>query len=78
MDHFSLQTAGLNGSILNANNNLSFERLFGKLIATHDGNAEFIADKTNRRIKYVIQEVARLIFLPVCAQCLDDNGFGSG
>jgi hypothetical protein len=45
--------------------NLSFERLFGKLIAIHDGNAEFIADKTNRRINYVIQGVVRFVFLPI-------------
>jgi len=29
--------------------NLSFERLFGQLIAIHDSNAEFIADRPTER-----------------------------
>ena len=56
-----LVSNALHGPVIN----LSFERLFGKLIAIHDGNAEFIADKTNRRINYVIQEVVRFVFLPI-------------
>jgi len=56
-----LVSNALSGPVIN----LSFERLFGKLIAVHDGNAEFIADKTNRRIKYIIQGVARFVFLPI-------------
>ena len=56
-----LVSNALSGPVIN----LSFERLFGKLIAIHDGNAEFIADKTNRRIKYVIQGLARFVFLPI-------------
>jgi hypothetical protein len=56
-----LVSNALSGRIIN----LSFERLFGKLISIHDGNAEFIAEKTNRRIKYVIQGIARFVFLPI-------------
>lgn len=56
-----LVSNALSGPVIN----LSFERLFGKLIAIHDSNAEFIADKTNRRIKHVIQGVARFVFLPI-------------
>ena len=56
-----LVSNALSGPVIN----LSFERLFGKLIAIHDGNAEFIADKTNRQIKYVIQGMVRLVFLPI-------------
>ena len=56
-----LVSNALSGPVIN----ISFERLFGKLIAIHDGNAEFIADRTNRRINYVIQEVVRFVFLPI-------------
>ncbi|HXK55684.1 MAG: hypothetical protein KDI74_16425 [Gammaproteobacteria bacterium] len=56
-----LVSNALSGPVIN----LSFERLFGKLVAIHDGNAEFIADKTNRRINYVIQGVVRFVFLPI-------------
>jgi hypothetical protein len=45
--------------------NLSFERLFGKLIAIQDSSAQIIADKTNRTIKNVLQGVVRLVFLPI-------------
>ncbi len=42
--------------------NLSFERLFGKMIAEQDLIAQIIANKTNRRIKNVIQT---MVFLPI-------------
>jgi hypothetical protein len=42
--------------------NLSFERLFGKMIAEQDMIAQIIANKTNRRIKNVIQT---MVFLPI-------------
>ena len=45
--------------------NLSFERIFGKLIALQDSMAVIIADKSNRTIKNVIQSVARAVFLPI-------------
>ncbi|MCZ6802498.1 MAG: hypothetical protein O7D86_00790 [Proteobacteria bacterium] len=45
--------------------NLSYERLFGKLIATQDNIATIIAGKKNRTIKSVIQRMATAIFLPI-------------
>ena len=45
--------------------NLSYERLFGKLIATQDNMAIIMADKTNRGIKKVIQQMATAVFLPI-------------
>lgn len=45
--------------------NLSYERLFGKLIATQDTMATIIAGKTKRGIKKVIQQMAAAVFLPI-------------
>lgn len=45
--------------------NLSYERLFGKLIATQDNIAIIMADKTNRGIRKVIQQMATAVFLPI-------------
>lgn len=45
--------------------NLSYERLFGKLIATQDTIAQIIADRSNRTIKKVIQQMATAVFLPI-------------
>lgn len=45
--------------------NLSFERLFGKLIATQDMMARVIELRTGRRIKNIIQTLAGAIFLPI-------------
>ena len=45
--------------------NLSYERLFGKLIAVQDTIAIIIEDKTNRTIKKVIQQMATAVFLPI-------------
>jgi hypothetical protein len=45
--------------------NLSFERLFGKLISLQDSSARIVAETTNRRIKNVIQSVARAVFFPI-------------
>lgn len=45
--------------------NLSFERLFGKLISLQDAMALVVADKENRRIKNVIQGVASMVFFPI-------------
>ncbi len=46
-------------------NNLSFERIFGKLISLQDSSARIVAEGTNRRIKNVIQSVATAIFFPI-------------
>lgn len=45
--------------------NLSYERLFGKMIATQDNMAEIVADRTNRTITKVVQKVATAVFLPI-------------
>lgn len=45
--------------------NLSFERLFGKMIALQDMMAEITADSGNRSINRVIQGAATMIFLPI-------------
>ena len=45
--------------------NLSYERLFGKMIATQDTMAIIIADRSNRGIKKVIQQMATAVFLPI-------------
>ena len=45
--------------------NISYERLFGKLIATQDNIATIIAGKKNRTIKTVIQRMATAVFLPI-------------
>jgi len=45
--------------------NLSYERIFGKLIATQDNITIIIAGKKNRAIKTVIQKMATAIFLPI-------------
>ncbi len=45
--------------------NLSYERLFGKLIATQDNIASVIASKQNRTLKTIIQRVATAAFIPI-------------
>jgi hypothetical protein len=45
--------------------NLSYERLFGKLIAVQDTIAIIVANKTNRAIKKAIQTMATAVFLPI-------------
>lgn len=45
--------------------NLSFERLFGKMIALQDLLAQITAEKTNRSINTVIQRAAAMVFLPI-------------
>ena len=46
-------------------NNLSYERLFGKLIALQDSMARIVAQSSNRRIKTIIQSVASAVFMPI-------------
>jgi hypothetical protein len=45
--------------------NLSFEREFGKVIASLDVLSKIIADKTNRTVVKVIQSLATAVFLPI-------------
>lgn len=45
--------------------NLSYERLFGKLIALQDILAKIAAGKNNRMIKTVAQNVATMSFFPI-------------
>ncbi len=52
-------------SLSGESSNLSFERLFGKLIGVQDAMAIIIAGKTNRVIRKVLQDMASAVFLPV-------------
>lgn len=45
--------------------NLSFEREFGKIIASLDILSKVIADKTNRTVVKVVQSLATAVFLPL-------------
>ena len=45
--------------------NLSFEREFGKVIASLDILSKIIADKSNRTVVKVVQSLATAIFLPI-------------
>lgn len=45
--------------------NLSFERIFGKLIGLQDMMAKIVAGKTDRRINSVVQGVASTAFFPI-------------
>jgi hypothetical protein len=46
-------------------NDISFDRLFTKMIMIQDMMALIVADKTNRSITKVVQGVAQFAFLPV-------------
>ncbi len=50
---------------MQAPQNLSFEREFGKMIGNLDLLSKIIADKTNRTVVKVIQNMASAVFLPV-------------
>lgn len=54
-------TNSINGEI----QNLSYERLFGKLIALQDILAKIVAGKNQRMIKTVAQNVATMAFFPI-------------
>lgn len=54
-----------NGVDPNGVANLSFEREFGKLVATQDLIALIIEDKTNRSIRFIVVNLASLAFLPI-------------
>lgn len=45
--------------------NLSFEREFGRLIGSLDTLSQIVADKTNRTIVKVVQNLATAVFLPI-------------
>lgn len=45
--------------------NLSYERIFGKLIATQDMMAEIVSSSTDRSINRIVQGVATAPFLPI-------------
>ncbi len=45
--------------------NLSFERLFGKLIGITDLMAKMSEDRSNRRISSVVQSAATAVFIPL-------------
>ena len=45
--------------------NLSFEREFGKVIASLDILSKIVADNTNRTVVKVIQNFATAVFLPL-------------
>jgi hypothetical protein len=50
---------------LQGQQNLSFEREFGKLIGNLDLLSKIVADKSNRTVVKVIQNLATAVFLPV-------------
>lgn len=52
-------------SLLREEVNLSFERLFGKIIGMQDTMALIISSRTNRTISKVIQQMATAVFLPI-------------
>ncbi len=55
----------LTNSLPNEPDNLSFERLFGKLIAHQDLLATIVSEKWDRAINQVVKGVASAAFLPV-------------
>ncbi|WP_241235004.1 hypothetical protein [Amphritea opalescens] len=54
-----------NGTASNGIRNLSYERIFGKMISLQDMMALLIADTTNRNITRVVQSAASMTFLPI-------------
>ena len=61
VDQPVLLTFGLNPT----NPNLSFERLYGKLISQQDLMARVIADQNKRAINFVMHSVASFFFIPL-------------
>lgn len=55
----------LTNSLPGEERNLSYERLFGKLIAQQDMMAQIAAEKWNRVINTVVHSAATAVFLPV-------------
>lgn len=54
-------TDGVSGDLVN----LSFERLFGKLIAHQDMMARIVSDKTQRAINSVAHGIVSMTFIPI-------------
>jgi hypothetical protein len=52
-------------SLQSEQRNLSFQRLFGKMIATQDNLAQIISQKTGRILKTVVVRTASMMFLPI-------------
>lgn len=55
----------LSDSLQDEQRNLSYQRLFGQMIATQDNLAEIISQKTGRLIKTVVVKTATVMFLPI-------------
>lgn len=55
----------LTNSLPGEPDNLSFERLFGKLIALQDMMAEIVSQQNDRLINKVTQNVASMVFFPL-------------
>ncbi len=55
----------LTNGVKNETVNLSFERLFGKIISIQDILAKIIGDMTNRTISRVVKTVATASFIPI-------------
>jgi len=55
----------LTNSMNNGVNNLSYERLFGKLIGVQDMMAQIMAQRHQRSINIIVQKIASSILLPV-------------
>jgi hypothetical protein len=45
--------------------NLSYERLFGKIISLQDTVAQIVAGRSNRTIRIVVQRMVGAVFLPI-------------
>ena len=60
-DELFLYSNSLPGEITN----LSYERIFGKLISLQDTMAIIIAGKTNRTVVKVVQRMVTAVFLPI-------------
>jgi len=55
----------LSDSLENERRNLSYQRLFGQMIATQDNLATIVSHKTGRLIKTVVVKAASLVFIPI-------------
>jgi hypothetical protein len=55
----------LSDSVGNQRRNLSFQRLFGEMVATQDNIAAIVSQKTGRAIKSIMQRAASMVFLPI-------------
>lgn len=55
----------LSDSVSGEQRNLSYQRLFGQMIATQDNLAKIISQKTGRILKTVIVQAASMAFLPI-------------